>query len=101
MIICGGMAFTFLKTIHNMDIGNSLFDKDGASITHQLVQKAKEKGVKLVFPIDFVTADKFSADAAVPFFINIYIIYKHLLSLTQHEFTFLLDWICYQRAGRP
>jgi len=29
MIIGGGMAFTFLKKIHGINIGNSLFDEDG------------------------------------------------------------------------
>lgn len=28
MIICGGMAFTFLKVIDQMQIGNSLFDEE-------------------------------------------------------------------------
>lgn len=32
MIIGGGMAFTFLKKMHNMNIGSSLFDKDGYEI---------------------------------------------------------------------
>jgi phosphoglycerate kinase len=31
----------------------------------QLVQMAKEKGVKLYFPVDFVVADRFAADAVV------------------------------------
>jgi phosphoglycerate kinase len=30
MIIGGGMAFTFLKVLHGIDIGNSLFDEEGA-----------------------------------------------------------------------
>lgn len=28
MIICGGMAFTFLKLIDNINIGKSLFDEE-------------------------------------------------------------------------
>ncbi|KAJ3037905.1 phosphoglycerate kinase [Rhizophlyctis rosea] len=62
-IICGGMAFTFLKTLENVEIGKSLFDKKGAEIVQQLVDKAKEKNVKLYFPLDFTTADKFDANA--------------------------------------
>lgn len=63
MIIGGGMAFTFIKVINNVDIGNSLFDEDGAKIVEKLVEKAKANGVKLYFPVDFVTADKFAKDA--------------------------------------
>ncbi|KND01008.1 phosphoglycerate kinase [Spizellomyces punctatus DAOM BR117] len=64
-IICGGMAFTFLKTLENVEIGNSLFDEEGAKIVQKLVEKAKAKNVKLYLPKDFVTADKFDANANV------------------------------------
>ena len=30
--IGGGMAFTFLKKIHNIEIGDSLFDEEGFKI---------------------------------------------------------------------
>ncbi len=65
MMIQGGMAFTFKKVVEGMEIGSSLFDKDGAAIVQGLVDKAKAKGVKLVFPVDYVTADKFAEDANV------------------------------------
>jgi len=65
MIIGGGMAFTFHKVMSNMEIGASLFDEDGAKIVNNLLEKAKAKGVKLHFPTDFITADKFAEDAAV------------------------------------
>ena len=32
VIIGGGMAFTFLKVIHNLNIGNSKYDEEGAKI---------------------------------------------------------------------
>lgn len=57
------MAFTFLKIMHNTKIGNSLFDVSGSKIVLELVEKAKNKNVSLYFPVDFVTADKFSASA--------------------------------------
>jgi len=63
MMVVGGMAFTFLKVMHGMEIGNSLFDEEGAGIVRGLVDKAKAKGVLLHFPSDFVTADKFAEDA--------------------------------------
>ncbi|KAH9273849.1 hypothetical protein BASA83_003843 [Batrachochytrium salamandrivorans] len=63
MIICGGMAFTFLKVLENTEIGGSLFDSHGAQIVPRLMEKAKLNGVTIHLPSDFVTADKFSADA--------------------------------------
>ena len=63
MIIGGGMAFTFLKVLKNMEIGNSLFDKDGVAIVPMLVKKAEEKKVLIHLPVDFITADKFAEDA--------------------------------------
>ncbi|KAJ3003019.1 phosphoglycerate kinase [Thoreauomyces humboldtii] len=62
-IICGGMAFTFLKTLENTEIGGSLYDAEGAKIVQKLVDKAKSKNVKIYLPEDFVTADKFDANA--------------------------------------
>lgn len=65
MIIGGGMAFTFLKVLNNMEIGGSLFDEEGSKIVQKLVDKAKKNNVQLHLPVDFVTGDKFAEDAAV------------------------------------
>lgn len=65
MIIGGGMAFTFLKVLENMEIGNSLFDEEGAKIVKGLMDKAKKNGVLIHLPVDFVTGDKFDEKAAV------------------------------------
>jgi phosphoglycerate kinase len=46
-----------------------LFDLNGAKIVMDLLKKAKEKGVKIHLPNDFVIADKFDANANVQFFI--------------------------------
>ncbi|KAH7310641.1 phosphoglycerate kinase [Stachybotrys elegans] len=67
IVICGGMAFTFKKTLENMAIGNSLFDEAGAKTVSKLMEKAKAKNVKVVLPTDFITADKFDKDAATGF----------------------------------
>ena len=64
LILCGGMAFTFKKTLENVKIGNSLFDEAGSKTVNELVQKAKINNVELVLPCDYVTADKFDNDAA-------------------------------------
>jgi len=63
MIIGGGMAFTFKKVAFNVKIGKSLFDEEGAKIVTSILEKAKQKGVKLYFPVDYAIADKFSKDA--------------------------------------
>lgn len=63
MIIGGGMVFTFKKTLNNMEIGKSLFDQEGSKIVQNIIEKAKAKNVKLHFPVDYVTASKFAADA--------------------------------------
>lgn len=65
LVVCGGMAFTFNKALDGMKIGNSLFDEAGAKTVPALMEKAKRNNVKVVLPTDFVTADKFAADAKV------------------------------------
>jgi phosphoglycerate kinase len=45
MIIGGGMAFTFLKQLNNMEIGGSLFDQEGAELIEGIMKKAAEKNV--------------------------------------------------------
>ena len=63
IIIGGGMAYTFLKVLNGMQVGNSLYDPAGAEIVPELVAKAKEKGVRIHLPVDFITGDKFSPDS--------------------------------------
>ena len=57
VIIGGGMAFTFNKVINGTNIGKSLFDVEGAKLVPDIVKKAKDKGVKLHIPSDFVCSD--------------------------------------------
>lgn len=63
LIIGGGMAFTFKKVAENVHIGSSLFDDNGAKIVHDILEKAKKNNVKVHLPVDYVTADKFDANA--------------------------------------
>uniref|UniRef100_A0A4W5P0S7 Phosphoglycerate kinase n=1 Tax=Hucho hucho TaxID=62062 RepID=A0A4W5P0S7_9TELE len=63
MIIGGGMAFTFLKVLNNMEIGTSLYDDEGAKIVKELMAKAEKNKVKINLPVDFITADKFDEHA--------------------------------------
>jgi len=62
LIIGGGMAFTFLKA-QGREIGHSLLDQEGLDTAKNALQKAKEKGVALLLPVDAVVGDKFAADA--------------------------------------
>ncbi|MEK6201786.1 MAG: phosphoglycerate kinase [Desulfobulbaceae bacterium] len=64
MIIGGAMANTFLKS-QGVQVGASKTEDDLLDTARQLVQTAKEKGVKLYFPVDFVVADRFAPDAVV------------------------------------
>lgn len=64
MIIGGGMAFTFLK-VKGVNIGDSLYDAEGAALVPEILKKAAEKGVKIHLPTDFICADKFAADASI------------------------------------
>ncbi|EGD72269.1 testis-specific phosphoglycerate kinase 2 [Salpingoeca rosetta] len=63
MIIGGGMAYTFKKVLNGVNIGSSLFDEEGAKIVGKIMDKAKANNVQIHLPVDYVTADKFSADA--------------------------------------
>lgn len=65
MIIGGGMAFTFLKVLNNMEIGASLYDEEGSKIVQKLVEKAKANNVTITLPVDIVTGDKFAENATV------------------------------------
>jgi phosphoglycerate kinase len=63
IIIGGGMTFTFKKVLEGMEIGESLFDPEGAKIVGDLMEQANAKGVKIHLAVDFVCGDKFDADA--------------------------------------
>jgi len=62
LIIVGGMAYTFLKALGN-NIGDSIVEEDKINLAKKIVEKAKQKGVNLVLPVDIVVAKEFSNDA--------------------------------------
>ena len=62
LIIGGGMAYTFMKA-QGEEVGNSLLEADYLGYANEMIAKAKEKGVKLLLPIDTVVAKEFSNDA--------------------------------------
>ena len=51
LIIGGGMAYTFFKA-QGYEVGNSLCELDKLDLAKELMEKAKEKGVKLMLPVD-------------------------------------------------
>merc|ERR550514_2341720 len=59
------MAFTFLKVLNGTQIGGSLFDEEGAKIVPEIMEKAKEKGVEIILPCDFVCSSKFGEDGEI------------------------------------
>ncbi|MCQ2595271.1 MAG: phosphoglycerate kinase [Treponemataceae bacterium] len=63
LIIGGGMAYTFLKA-QGHTIGKSLVEDDFIDTAKDLLNKAAEKKVRIVLPVDHVGAEGFSADAA-------------------------------------
>jgi phosphoglycerate kinase len=62
LIIGGGMTYTFVKAMGGK-IGNSLCEEDKLDLALGLIDKAKEKGVKLYLPVDSVNGDKFDDNA--------------------------------------
>ena len=62
LIIGGGMTYTFTKAFGG-NIGKSLLEADKMELAISLVEKAKAKGVNLIFPVDTVVADDFSNTA--------------------------------------
>jgi len=65
MIIGGGMAFTFLKVLHNANIGGSLYDEEGAKIVPDIMEAAKKNNVEIILPTDFTVSSKFGEDGEI------------------------------------
>ncbi|MCI0523438.1 MAG: phosphoglycerate kinase [Bacteroidales bacterium] len=62
LIIGGGMTYTFIKAMGGK-IGNSLCEADKLDVAKGVIEKARTKGVNLLFPVDGINADKFDAEA--------------------------------------
>ena len=58
LIIGGGMAYTFLKA-QGKEVGKSLVDDEKLEYCKNMLDKAAEKGVKLLLPVDTAIADSF------------------------------------------
>ena len=64
LIIGGGMSYTFSKA-EGGSIGNSLLEEDKIELTKEIRQKAVDKGVNLLLPVDTIIADNFSNTANI------------------------------------
>jgi len=65
IVIGGGMAFTFLKVLHGMEIGTSLYDEEGAKIVPEIMEAAKANNVEMILPCDFTVSTKFGEDGEI------------------------------------
>ena len=61
LMIGGGMAYTFFKA-QGYEVGNSICELDKLDLAKQAMEKAKEKGVKLMLPVDTKIGKEFKPD---------------------------------------
>lgn len=61
LIIGGGMAYTFLKA-KGYKIGNSICEDDKLELARRIMEKADEKGVRLLLPIGSIVGKEFKND---------------------------------------
>lgn len=59
LIIGGGMAYTFYKA-QGHHIGTSICEEDKLDLAKSILEKAKEKGVKLLLPVDNHVSSEYS-----------------------------------------
>jgi phosphoglycerate kinase len=62
LLIGGGMAATFLKA-QGYEVGLSLVENDNLDLAAKLMQKATERKLPLILPVDVVVAAELSAEA--------------------------------------
>ena len=62
LIIGGGMCFTLLVA-KGVSVGNSIVEAEWVEPAKAMLAKARDKGVELMLPVDFVIADAIEADA--------------------------------------
>ena len=64
ILVGGGMAYTFIKAIGGT-VGKSIVDESKVEYAKELLDRAKEKGVKIVLPVDNIGTIEFDeyADA--------------------------------------
>ncbi len=61
LMIGGGMAYTFFKA-QGYEVGNSICEMDKLDLAKEAMEKAKQKGVKLLLPVDTKVGKEFKPD---------------------------------------
>ena len=61
LMIGGGMAYTFFKAM-GYGVGNSICEVDKVDLANELMEKAKQKGVKFMLPVDTKVGKEFDKD---------------------------------------
>ncbi|MEA4815987.1 MAG: phosphoglycerate kinase [Lachnospiraceae bacterium] len=61
ILIGGGMAYTFIAA-EGYNVGNSILEADKIDFAREMMEKAKQKGVKFLIPVDTVIAKEFKND---------------------------------------
>ncbi len=64
LLVGGGMVYTFYKA-KGIPIGNSLLEEEKVELAKKTLDKAAEKGIELLLPVDHVIADNFDASAEI------------------------------------
>lgn len=64
LLIGGGMAYTFIKALGGK-VGKSLVEEDKIDMAHEIMNKAKEKNVKLILPKDTLCGREFKNDTDI------------------------------------
>jgi phosphoglycerate kinase len=67
LLVGGAMAYTFLNA-QGQTTGKSLVEMDKIDVARAALEKAQQRGVQFLLPIDHCLADKFSADARTELF---------------------------------
>ena len=61
LMIGGGMAYTFFKA-QGYEVGNSICEMDKLDLAKNAMEKAKQKGVKLMLPVDTKIGKEYKPD---------------------------------------
>jgi phosphoglycerate kinase len=65
LLIGGAMANTFLAA-QGLNVGKSRIEEDKLALARTLIQKAREKNVQLLLPVDVVVAESLDAKSGKP-----------------------------------
>ena len=66
VLIGGAMSFTFLKA-QGVDVGTSIVDEKSLELAKGILEKAKEKGKKLILPVDVAVSTNYSPNSKARF----------------------------------